>query len=422
MITLQKRYALTYEGDLTGRVSELLEQFKELWWVSEPTPPELGRTYSLREKLDREALFRHYLSTLDAESKKMALGEAKRQAAKERIRQATIDFSKAALDFEDYQLEAILSYGFLEAAVEFTRSARRYDPGLSDADIFQASRNVWSMNLMQLLLGRPICMTPSVFAYSLLYPYTDNYIDDPAIPATTKITFNDRFRRRLEGQAVSPANAHEATISELIGQIEDEFDRGLFPEVYASLLAIHRAQSKSLQLIQRDASPYEVDILGLCFEKGGTSVLADGYLIGGQLTPTQQEFMFYFGTFTQLIDDLEDIQADMQKGLNTIFSQTARHWPLDAVTNRTFHFWDRVMRALEGFDTPSIHPLIEVIGKYVPMLLVAEAGLARRYYTRPYLRELEAHCPFRFSFLIGEWQRLQRRGISPLSLVEAMVT
>ena len=55
-----------------------------------------------------------------------------------------------------------------------------------------------------------------------------------------------------------------------------------------------------------------------------------------------------------------------------------------------------------------------------PCLLVAEAGLARRYYTRPYLREIEAHCPFRFSFLIGERQKLQRRGVSPLALVEAM--
>ena len=179
----------------------------------------------------------------------MALGGAERRAAKERIRRATIDFAKAALDFEDRHLDAILPYGFLEAAAEFTHASRRYDPRLSDADIFQASRNVWSMNLMQLLLGRPVGMTPSVFAYSLLYPYSDNYIDNPAIPVKTKISFNDRFRRRLEGDPISPANAQEASISELIGRIEAEFDRRLFPEVYESLLAIHRAQSSSLQLI-----------------------------------------------------------------------------------------------------------------------------------------------------------------------------
>ena len=35
------------------------------------------------------------------------------------------------------------------------------------------------------LLGLPVEVTPAVFAYSMLYPYTDNYLDDPAIPRTT---------------------------------------------------------------------------------------------------------------------------------------------------------------------------------------------------------------------------------------------
>jgi hypothetical protein len=130
--------------------------------------------------------------------------------------------------------------------------------------------------------------------------------------------------------------------------------------------------------------------------------------------------MFYYGTFTQLIDDLEDVETDLNQGLMTVFSQTARHWPLDTLTNRTFHFWERVQKALERFDSPLLHPLIDLIGKYVPVMLVTEAGLAGKYYTRPYLSRLEAHCPFRFSFLIKERRRLARRGLSPLALVEAL--
>jgi hypothetical protein len=33
---------------------------------------------------------------------------------------------------------------------------------------------------------------------------------------------------------------------------------------------------------------------------------------------------------------------------------------------------------------------------------------------------LEAHCPFRFSFLIQERRRLARRGLSPLALIESL--
>jgi hypothetical protein len=420
MMKLDTRYSFILKETMPQVVKDLLEQFKDLWWSCELADPNLGRTYTLREKLEHEALFRRYLSILEAESKKMGLGELERLESKEIIYNATIDFTKSALDFEDQHIEAIRSYGFLEAVHEFARASRRYDPGLRDAEIFQASRNVWSMNLMQALMGLPVRITPSVFAYSLLYPYSDNYIDDPAIPTADKQAFNDRFRRRLEGLRITPANPHEAIISDLISRIEGEFDRSTYPGVYDSLLAIHLAQGKSLRLLHQNASPYEVDVLGMCFEKGGTSVLADGYLVSGQLTAAQREFMFYYGTFTQLIDDLEDVESDLQKGLMTVFSQTARHWPLDAVTNRTFHFWERVRQALEGFDSPQMHPLIELIGKYVPVMLVGEAGMAGKFYTRPYLRRLEAHCPFRFSFLIKEKRRLAKRGVSPLALVEAI--
>jgi hypothetical protein len=331
-----------------------------------------------------------------------------------------MNFACAALDFEERQIAAIRSYGFLESAAEFIRRARSYDPGLANADIFQASRNVWSMNLIQVLLGLPVRMTPSVFSYSLLYPYSDNYLDDPSIPAATKYSFNERFRRRLAGEQIVPANAYEQTLSSLIAVIEGEYDRSRFPEVYESLLAIHQAQGKSLHLLNRAASPFDIDFLGVCFEKGGASVLADGYLINGQLSSAQREFMFYYGTFTQLIDDLEDVESDLKKGIMTVFSQTARHDPLDTITNRTFHFWDRVAGALEAYASPQVNPLIEIIRAYVPVMLVAEAGSAGKYYTRSYLRELEAYCPFHFSFLIQERRRLARRGVSPLALVEAL--
>ena len=104
---------------------------------------------------------------------------------------------------------------------------------------------------------------------------------------TTKLAFNHRFQRRLQGEDVRPANAYEATISQLVGMIESQWDRARYPQVYESLLAIHAAQARSLGLVAPGASPYELDVLGISFEKGGTSVLADGYLVAGWLTPEQ---------------------------------------------------------------------------------------------------------------------------------------
>jgi hypothetical protein len=391
-----------------------------LWWECDTSLPDLGPAYTPSEQADREAQFNRFLASLNAEFERMPSGGPQRQAAQARIRDAALGFARSALDFEERHIEAIRSYGFAEVAAQFARMARRFDPQLSDEAIFQASRNVWSMNFMQLFLGLPVQMTPAIFAYSMLYPYSDNFLDDPNLSRQAKLAFNERFRRRLMGDKIQPTDANEQKISDLIAMIEGQFDRYSYPQVYESLLAIHLAQSKSLALLRRDVSPYEVDVLGICFEKGGASVLADGYLVNGRLSQEQREFMFYYGTFTQLVDDLEDVQQDLAGGLMTVYSHTARHWPLDAVTNRTFHFGNKVMQAIERMPAPGAQPLVEIMRKHVTPLLVAQAGSSSRLYTRPYLRNIEPHSPVRFAFIRQQRKKLSRQSLSLTGLVEAL--
>ena len=97
-------------------------------------------------------------------------------------------FLKTGLNFEDDNLDIILSNDFKEATKEFVKRARYFDPSISLNDIYQACRNVWIMNGVQQMLGLPVRLTPAVFAYSMLYPYSDNYLDNPDIPAENKIT------------------------------------------------------------------------------------------------------------------------------------------------------------------------------------------------------------------------------------------
>ena len=66
-------------------------------------------------------------------------------------------------------------------------------------------------------------LTPSIFAYSMLYPYTDNYLDDPSTSLAAKLEFSGRFRQRLEGYAIAALNEQEATIWRLVEIIEEEY-------------------------------------------------------------------------------------------------------------------------------------------------------------------------------------------------------
>jgi hypothetical protein len=142
--------------------------------------------------------------------------------------------------------------------------------------------------------------------------------------------------------AIEPDNTHENTVYTLIDMIEEQYPRSGYPRVYQSLQLIHRAQCTSTRLYNNQRlTPY--DILEICFEKGGTSVLADGFLVAGTLTDRQQEYLFGMGIYLQLLDDLQDITDDMRTNISTFFSHYAQQQPIDAAVNRFLYFGERVL-------------------------------------------------------------------------------
>ncbi len=86
---------------------------------------------------------------------------------------------KRKLLFDRPFIKFFIEQGYLDAAEKFITTARKENPQLKDEEIFQALRNVWIMNSLQIYWGLPVEMTPSVYAYSMLYPYTDNFLDNP---------------------------------------------------------------------------------------------------------------------------------------------------------------------------------------------------------------------------------------------------
>ena len=409
MLAVDLKEALTAEQPFEQMVSELVSQFKELWWNCAAGLPPLGPTYDLKEKKAREAGLAGSLEQLGQELQRVAREHLDQAALQQRLFAPAGKILQTSFGLEEQQVAALTNYGFTEALAEFARQARRFDPGISAADIYQAGRNAWSMNLLQYLLGLPVEVTPAVLAYSLLYPYSDNYLDDPALPDEEKAAFSRAFERRLEGLPVPPANPARQKIFDLVGMIEGQFDRRLYPEVYASLMAIWRAQTKSLRLQLPDVSPYEVDVLGLVFEKGGTSVLADAYLVAGCLTPFQREFSFYYGAFTQLMDDLEDVQQDRRDGIMTLFSQTAGRWPLDALTSRAILFGNGLLDAMACFQVDGLETLEQVMRMCITPLMIDSASQVGQLYSRGYLAELERHSPYRFAQLKQIRRKVSRR-------------
>jgi hypothetical protein len=179
--------------------------------------------------------------------------------------------------------------------------------------------------------------------------------------------------------------------------VEQEFPRDKFPRVFQSLLGIYNAQVKSLIQQRGHVPPYVIDIPGISFEKGGTSVLADGFLLKGELDAKQQDFCFGLGTFLQIADDIQDILIDKKNDHMTLFSQTAGKYPLDDLANKMFHYITGIVE--RGLVDPALTNLKELIHRSYFFHIIEAVGKNRELYTKKYIKELETHFPFRFSYL-----------------------
>jgi len=383
--------------------------------------PPFKETFTVAEQVAREARLEEFLKSVEGDLRRPPRTKSGRKALRERLTSASERFTKAGLDLQDDHLGLLLNGGFSEIGTQMARGARRFDPSISLPDIFQATRNAWTAAALQVLLGREMHLTPAIFAYSMLYPYTDNYLDNTAVPSGEKRKFNARIRQRLSGELIAPTREGEATLWQLFELIEGQYCRGDWPQVYASLLTIHRAQENSLR--QRGSPPpvYGPDILKLSFEKGGASVLADGYLAAGSLSREEVRFLFAWGALLQLVDDLQDIRQDSHEHALTIFTQAAGRVPLDESTTRTLNFGQKVMRRMDQMPV-RCQGLKEMIQKSYMSLLIWSAGECGELYTREYLAELETHSPFRFARLAERRKQLAKLTGPLARLFEAFLT
>lgn len=306
-------------------------------------------------------------------------------------------FGTEVAGFTDSNMRMLLVNGFCEPTYEFIRSSREFDAGIKINDLLQALRNVWIMNCFQKLMDIKPEITPSILAYSLLYPYTDNYIDDNTISLSQKNKLNERFKRRLAGEPLDAANKHESKLYKLVGMIEKQYDRNAFPEVYECLLAIQAAQSRSLFQQKGSKSEGARGILDISMEKGGSSVLADACLIRGRLSEEEKAFSFGFGILLQLVDDLQDATSDRRRGHWTLFASDMSKAQTEANLNKLINFTGHMLKGVKCFNSKDSDETTELIRKGITLLILTAAACNEEMFGREYISALEKHsqCTFR---------------------------
>ncbi|MGS5515335.1 flagellar protein FliS [Clostridioides difficile] len=285
---------------------------------------------------------------------------------------------------------------FLGITKQFIRDARKFDDDLPISDIMQAMRNVWISNALQLLFDKEVYYSKANFAYSMLYPYTDNYLDNTNINEIDKVLFNSWLEKRLLGEQIKPNNYHESKVSQMIDYIESVYPREKFKEVYESLLLIFKSQVKSLKQQDRKSNLCEEELLSISIEKGGSSVLVDGYLISGLMTKEEIEFCIGYGFLLQVSDDLQDIKEDLKFNHETVMTETIENGTLDKITNKLINF---TIELIDGFKINNKNEsVITMIKNDCLMLILFSVVYNAEFFSKEYIKEIEKFIPYTISY------------------------
>jgi hypothetical protein len=378
-------------------VEKLKDKYIKLWWDTDKCFPGFNTEINLKEKILREKHMNKFLNDLFSHLKKCPKNENEKVDWKNTLWAMIKNFGHSC-GFTEGEINGDFSKSLPMVTNRFIRSVKEFDNNINLDKMVQALRNVWIMNILQVLFNIKVQYTPSVFAYSMLYPYTDNYLDSTEISLQDKKSINDRFKLRLEGKEIKAINSYEEDLFKLVCMIEGQYPRSSHSQIYESLLCIHAAQCNSLTQQKGITSPYERDILGISTEKGGTSVLADAYLVNENLSPAQTDFIFAYGALLQFCDDLQDAKEDLKNGHMTIFSQTSGKWPLDNLTNALFDFSNKIIDLDEGFASEESCKMKQFLKKNLISLIFEAISQNYNLYSKEYIKNIEKYYPFRMSY------------------------
>src|ERR1035441_8475825 len=178
------------------------------WAEAKAAPHEFGVSILLPTKLEHERRADRYVDEMEGLLRRWPASPAKRGVWRQNLLDALRRMAGDYLECEADGLNRLFTAEAMEATRQFVREARAFAPAMTDESLFQALRNLWVTHSVQLFLQTPIARSPAMFAYSMLYPWTDNCLDSPRLTRAAKIAFGDWLALRLRGVKAAPQNHH----------------------------------------------------------------------------------------------------------------------------------------------------------------------------------------------------------------------
>ena len=284
---------------------------------------------------------------------------------------------------------------FVTEIKDFLREVRAYTPELSFADIGQALRNYIVYMMFKQLHKDSSPFSKTCYGYSMLYPYTDNYIDNPGNSSADKARYNTLIQDFLHKKQPFPTCSHDTKTLHFLSAASTAADRTDSDTARSLLLMMLEAQEESLKQ-QKSEKPLTLEErLAISLYKGGVSVLIDRYYVAEKMT--REDFLFYlgFGFFLQLADDLQDIGEDSKRGGQTLFTISLQEHALEKLVNKLLHF----VHNLCSTFCPENTAFLQLVRNSSYQLIAMSLNRSKEYFHADYVKRMETSFPVPFSCL-----------------------
>ncbi len=288
---------------------------------------------------------------------------------------------------------------------QFFQSASAFDEVMGMEEIGQAARNYLVYDVFTEIHELPHTMNPAILGYSMLYPYTDNYIDNPALSFEEKERYNQMIADRIIGKPIDIQDKYYQKTCDLLDSVTHFYEKEEKSDIQTGLLFMLDAQKKSLSQTRHEGQTLltEDEIFRISSYKGGISVLIDRFYVPSKITP--EDFIFYlsYGFFLQLADDLQDITEDRNTMRQTLFTigsldsndttKAKKHH--EETLNKLFHYLHTTMNE---YPMHSIK-LKSFIEKNCYLLLIYSAYLSGENFSPKYLQQFIPYMPVSLPFI-----------------------
>ena len=375
--------------------SHYLNQIKKQWKQASNTLPDFLVEITSAKKTENEAYIRSTMEKFQKQLSKCPRISIRRKHWKKELQklinqvlnQETVIGIHRVMDrdtLSSYQSE-------LE---EFLCNVRRFSPELGLEEIGQAIRNYIVYLMFKEIHLTKTGFSMAAFGYSMLYPFTDNYIDNKACTEKDKEAYNHMIQQRLEGKPVQPSTVHQQKTCDLLQAIESEYPREQEETVYHLLLMMLDAQKESLRQQQSDLFLSKEQRLDISLYKGGISVLIDRYFVNENLS--EEDIFFYLGIgfFLQLADDLQDIHEDIGQGYQTLFTLEPEPLREEMLVNKLIHFITDLMNSYQAKN----NDFKDLVLYHCFQLIYLSVAGSSQYFSKEYLTIMERFLPVTQSF------------------------